>query len=163
MNQYFAPAWLAFGHTFAVEKEHDQAISAYATSARLIPGYVYLYPCAPPHFIVLTPDMLSSHLPLMYLGMQYMDENIMEVAYDYLQQSLGLCDNDPFLLNELAVYHYSMHEYDQALEFLEKAEELAKGHQSEKGIIWEKLWCNFGHVHRKLRLLKRCICNRYLR
>jgi anaphase-promoting complex subunit 6 len=39
MNQYFAPAWLAFGHTFAVEKEHDQAISAYATSARLIPGY----------------------------------------------------------------------------------------------------------------------------
>jgi anaphase-promoting complex subunit 6 len=40
MNQYFAPAWLAFGHTFAVEKEHDQAISAYATSARLIPGYV---------------------------------------------------------------------------------------------------------------------------
>ncbi|KAH8556715.1 hypothetical protein BGW37DRAFT_473816 [Umbelopsis sp. PMI_123] len=130
MNQYFAPAWLAFGHTFAVEKEHDQAISAYATSARLIPG---------------------SHLPLMYLGMQYMDENIMEVAYDYLQQSLALCDNDPFLLNELAVYHYSMHEYEQALEYLEKAEELAKGHQSEKGIIWEKLWCNFGHVHRKLR------------
>ncbi|KAI9282838.1 hypothetical protein BC943DRAFT_108194 [Umbelopsis sp. AD052] len=130
MNQYFAPAWLAFGHTFAVEKEHDQAISAYATSVRLIPG---------------------SHLPLMYLGMQYMDENIMEVAYDYLQQSLALCDNDPFLLNELAVYHYSMHEYEQALEYLEKAEELAKGHQSEKGIIWEKLWCNFGHVHRKLR------------
>ncbi|CAM0135855.1 unnamed protein product [Umbelopsis sp. WA50703] len=130
INQYFAPAWLAFGHTFAVEKEHDQAISAYATSARLIPG---------------------SHLPLMYLGMQYMDENIMEVAFDYLQQSLSLCDNDPFLLNELAVYHYSMNDYEQALEYLEKAEELAKGHQSEKGAIWEKLWCNFGHVHRKLK------------
>lgn len=96
----------------------------------------------------------SSHLPLMYLGMQYMDENIMEVAYDYLQQSLALCDNDPFLLNELAVYHYSMHDYELALEYLEKAEDLAKGHQSEKGAIWEKLWCNFGHVHRKLRRVK---------
>ena len=38
MNPHFGPAWIGFAHTFAAEGEHDQAISAYATAARLFQG-----------------------------------------------------------------------------------------------------------------------------
>jgi anaphase-promoting complex subunit 6 len=38
MDTSFAYAWLAFGHSFSIEKEHDQAMAAYNTSARLFPG-----------------------------------------------------------------------------------------------------------------------------
>lgn len=40
MDPRFGPAWIAFGHTFAIEGEHDHAITAYSTSARLFQGYV---------------------------------------------------------------------------------------------------------------------------
>jgi anaphase-promoting complex subunit 6 len=42
IDSRFAPAWIAFAHSFAYEGEHDQAITAYSTSARLFPGYAYL-------------------------------------------------------------------------------------------------------------------------
>jgi anaphase-promoting complex subunit 6 len=34
----YAPAWIAFAHSFAYEGEHDQAITAYATCTRLFKG-----------------------------------------------------------------------------------------------------------------------------
>jgi len=38
MNPRFAPGWIAFAHTFALEGEHEHAITAYSTAARLFPG-----------------------------------------------------------------------------------------------------------------------------
>ena len=38
IDSRFAPAWIAFAHSFAWEGEHDHAITAYSTSARLFPG-----------------------------------------------------------------------------------------------------------------------------
>lgn len=40
MDPRFAPAWVAFGHTFALEGEHDHAVTAYSTCARMFTGYV---------------------------------------------------------------------------------------------------------------------------
>ena len=40
IDSRFAPAWIAFAHSFAYEGEHDHAITAYSTSARLFPGWV---------------------------------------------------------------------------------------------------------------------------
>lgn len=37
-DKLFGPAWLAFGHAFAAEGEHDQASAAYFTSARFMKG-----------------------------------------------------------------------------------------------------------------------------
>ena len=31
-------AWIGFGHAFALDGEHDQAISAYSTAARILKG-----------------------------------------------------------------------------------------------------------------------------
>jgi outer membrane protein assembly factor BamD (BamD/ComL family) len=39
LHNGFTYAWLAFGHSFSMEKEYDQAIAAYNTVARLFPGY----------------------------------------------------------------------------------------------------------------------------
>lgn len=36
----FGPAWITFSHCFAFEGEHEQAITAYSTTARLFPGFV---------------------------------------------------------------------------------------------------------------------------
>lgn len=38
MDPRFAPAWVAFGHTFALEGEHDHAVTAYSTCARMFTG-----------------------------------------------------------------------------------------------------------------------------
>lgn len=38
MDPRFAPSWIAFGHTFAGEGEHEHAVTAYSTSARLFAG-----------------------------------------------------------------------------------------------------------------------------
>ena len=38
MDGNFGPAWIGFAHSFAIEGEHEQAISAYTTAARLFQG-----------------------------------------------------------------------------------------------------------------------------
>ena len=40
MDPRFGPAWVAFGHTFALEGEHDHAVTAYSTCARMFTGRV---------------------------------------------------------------------------------------------------------------------------
>lgn len=39
----FGPAWLALGHSYGLESEHDHAISAYFTAADVMRGYVSLF------------------------------------------------------------------------------------------------------------------------
>lgn len=50
--------------------EHDQAMSAYSTAARLLPG---------------------SHLPLLYIGMAQAQMNNLPLAARYLERAMGLC------------------------------------------------------------------------
>jgi len=38
LDRLFGPAWLAFGHSFAAENEHDQAMSAYFKASQLMKG-----------------------------------------------------------------------------------------------------------------------------
>jgi anaphase-promoting complex subunit 6 len=35
----FGAAWIGYAHSFSLEGEHDQAISAYSHAARVMPGY----------------------------------------------------------------------------------------------------------------------------
>ncbi len=42
LERTYGPAWIAYGHSFAVESEHDQAMAAYFTSAQLMKGFVDL-------------------------------------------------------------------------------------------------------------------------
>lgn len=43
LDRLFGPAWLAYGHSFAVDNEHDQAMAAYFKASQLMRGYTYLF------------------------------------------------------------------------------------------------------------------------
>lgn len=47
----------------------------------------------------------------MYIGVEYMKQKILDLAYEHLKQSYSKCSTDPFLLNELGVYFYYTEEW----------------------------------------------------
>ncbi|KAG0354485.1 anaphase promoting complex subunit cdc16 [Podila minutissima] len=128
IDPHFGPAWIGFGHSFAAEGEHDQAISAYATSSKLFQG---------------------SHLGSMYIGMQHLQQNNVLLAQKYFTGCLTICDTDPVLLNEVAVMNFNLGQYDEALDFLHRALKKLEFTQ-RKNIIWETAWLNLAHTYRKL-------------
>ena len=60
MDPRFGPAWIAFAHTFALEGEHDHAVTAYSTCARMFTGYVCVRAPFVLVLIVLFPQFTSS-------------------------------------------------------------------------------------------------------
>jgi len=72
-------AWLAYGHSFAVENEHDQAMAAYFKASKLLRG---------------------SHLPSLYIGVEYGLTNNAKLADKFFQEIRGVAPDDPFVLHE---------------------------------------------------------------
>ncbi|KIJ52633.1 hypothetical protein M422DRAFT_776246 [Sphaerobolus stellatus SS14] len=127
MDPRFGPAWIAFGHTFAIEGEHDHAITAYSTSARLFQG---------------------SHLPLLYVGMEQLSLSNLDYAGEALSAAYKMCDSDPLLLNELAVMAYQRKEYARSYLLFKLALEKAQVDQSSKH-VWATTYVNLGSACRK--------------
>ena len=86
MDPRFAPAWIAFAHTFAHEGEHDHAITAYSTCTRLFTG---------------------SHLPLMFVGMEHISLSNLQMADESFTAANLICDADPLLANERGVLAFN--------------------------------------------------------
>ena len=86
MDPRFAPAWVAFAHTFAAEGEHDHAITAYSTCTRLFQG---------------------SHLPLLFVAMEHIRLSNLSLADEALFAAHSICDTDPLLLNEMGVMAFT--------------------------------------------------------
>jgi anaphase-promoting complex subunit 6 len=110
MDPHFGPAWIGFAHTFAAEGEHDQAISAYSTAARLFQG---------------------THLPQLFLGMQNLQLNNLSLAREYLKTAHALCETDPLLLNELGVVYYNEQQYLEASQYFRRALEISGQNEAE--------------------------------
>ena len=127
MDPHFGPAWIGFAHTFAAEGEHDQAISAYSTAARLFQG---------------------THLPQLFLGMQNLQLNNMLLAQEYLNRAHSLCSMDPLLLNELGVVFYHLDHLGPAISLFLQALSLAVdvGAESKASIATR---ANLGHAYRR--------------
>ncbi|KAI4846950.1 TPR-like protein [Aureobasidium sp. EXF-8845] len=104
MDPHFGPAWIGFAHTFAAEGEHDQAISAYSTAARLFQG---------------------THLPQLFLGMQNLQLGNLSLAREYLETAYTMCENDPLVLNEMGVAYYQDSQFDSAIRTFELAISIA--------------------------------------
>ncbi|KAF5382153.1 hypothetical protein D9615_004247 [Tricholomella constricta] len=132
MDPRFGPAWIAFAHTFALEGEHDHAVTAYSTCARMFTG---------------------SHLPLMFVGM----ENIMlsnhVLADEALNAANSMCDGDPLLVNEMGVMAYNHGEFQRAADLFSRALELAQVTQTSQK-SWSTTYLNLGTCYRKLNRLK---------
>lgn len=95
----------------------------------------------------VTPSF-RSYLPLMYIAIQYMEQNELNSAHQYFKLSLEKNNSDPYLYNEFAVYYYKTKNYVLAKQTLHEALKKAKKFHVSRSIIWEKLWCNLGHVYR---------------
>lgn len=89
LDPVFGPAWLLYGHSFAVESEHDQAMAAYFKASHLMRG---------------------CHLPLLYIGLEYGQTENTKLAEKFFNQALLIAPSDPFVLHELGVVCYQNHE-----------------------------------------------------
>jgi anaphase-promoting complex subunit 6 len=128
MDPHFGPAWIGFAHTFAAEGEHDQAISAYSTAARLFMG---------------------THLPQLFLGMQNHMLNNMTLADEFLKTAYGLCRTDPLLLNEMGVVFYHQDRLPESVTMFTKALTIAEEIDSDSQ-AWISTRANLGHAYRRL-------------
>lgn len=152
LDPHSAPAWIGFAHTFAAEGEHDQAIAAYSTAARLFQG---------------------SHLPQLYLGMQHLALNNMSLAHEYLCAAYSMSTGsgsdsnfsppsntsggapplggDPLVLNELGVVLYYQNHLDGAVKLFRQALALATSLHCEPA-AWVATRANLGHALRRIGL-----------
>lgn len=104
MDPRFGPAWIAFAHTFALEGEHDHAVTAYSTCARMFTGYELHSSSA----VKVTDNfILRSHLPLMFVGMEHIMLSNNAMADEALNASNQICDGDPLLVNERGVMAFN--------------------------------------------------------
>ncbi|RBQ75873.1 hypothetical protein FVER53590_04726 [Fusarium verticillioides] len=135
MDAHFGPAWIGFAHTFAAEGEHDQAISAYSTAARLFMG---------------------THLPQVFLGMQNHALNNMTLAEEFLKTAYGLCKTDPLLLNEMGIVKYHQDKPKEAAQYFTAALKIADDMDSDPS-AWLATRTNLGHAFRRLRHFNRAL------
>lgn len=129
MDAHFGPAWIGFAHTFAAEGEHDQAISAYSTAARLFMG---------------------THLPQVFLGMQHHAMNNMTVAAEFLDTAYALCKSDPLLLNEMGIVYYHQNRLKEAVQKFKESLQIAETIDSDPQ-AWIVARTNLGHAYRRQR------------
>lgn len=128
LDPHFGPAWIGFAHTFALEGEHDQAISAYSTAARLFQG---------------------THLPQLFLGMQNLALGNLKLAREYLRAAWEICTVDPLLLNELGVVFFQEEEWDQAIHCFTQALNIAADIEAEpRAYVMTR--ANLGHSFRRV-------------
>jgi anaphase-promoting complex subunit 6 len=131
LNRSFSPAWLALGHSFAQESEHDQATSAYFTAAQIMKG---------------------SFLPYLYIGLEYTLSNNLKLAERFYQQALVVECDDPFVLHELGVIWFKSQNYSNAEISMRRAYNKLKTLPNRNTFKeWEPLLNNLGHVCRKLK------------
>ena len=156
MDPHSPAAWIGFAHTFAAEGEHDQAIAAYSTAARLFQG---------------------SHLPQLFLGMQYLALNNMQLALEYCvaayEMSSGSTKSgegfdparafsgpatggDPLVLNELGIILYHQSNLPVAVKLFKQSLKLA----AELGCsatAWIATRANLAHALRRLGRLEEAL------
>ncbi|KAL4062109.1 hypothetical protein V8B97DRAFT_2041620 [Scleroderma yunnanense] len=129
MDPRFGPAWIAFAHTFALEGEHDHAVTAYSTCARMFVG---------------------SHLPMLFIGMEQIMLSNHELADEALHAAHATCNSDPLLINEQGVMAFTHGEYQEATKLFERSLALAQVTQSSEK-SWTTTYLNLGTCYRKLK------------
>lgn len=132
LDRLFGPAWLAYGYSFAKEKEHDQAMAAYFKATQLMRG---------------------CHLPLLYIGVECGLTKNFEMAEKFFYQAMSLAPLDVFVLHELGVVKYESEAYEEAEEIfrttLGMVTDLCKRNHEPLNERWEPLLNNLGHCCRK--------------
>jgi anaphase-promoting complex subunit 6 len=127
LKREFGAAWLAYGYTFAQNGDHDQALSAYRTAARLLVG---------------------SHLPTLFIATELTRAKDTVLALEFAKRAAEMQPNDPYPIHELGVIHYRCREYPQAIACFQRAINLIGKKNIDE--VWESTIFNLGQAHMKL-------------
>ncbi|XP_055614198.1 cell division cycle protein 16 homolog [Uranotaenia lowii] len=132
LDRLYGPAWLAYGHSFAKENEHDQAMAAYFKATQLMRG---------------------CHLPLLYIGVECGLTKNLEMAEKFFYQAMSIAPLDVYVLHELGVIKFEYELYESAEEVfrttLDMVQSMAKANREPISVRWEPLLNNLGHCCRK--------------
>lgn len=125
LDRQFAPAWVGFGHSYAVTDDSDQAMAAYRTANRLFEG---------------------SYLPMVFIGMEHARTQHLDLAESLFKQAISICDSDALIWNEMGTLALRRGDYLSAIEHFERALSLVAEDTLE---AWEGTIFNLGHAFRK--------------
>ena len=100
LDKRFHRAWVLLGHVLSAQEESEQALSAYRTAARLLPG---------------------DPLPMVCMAKELSRTHYLAPALHLLAGALELCPRDPGVLNELGVAYLKQGSLDLALAHFEQA------------------------------------------
>ncbi|XP_034112514.1 cell division cycle protein 16 homolog [Drosophila albomicans] len=133
LDRLYGPAWLAYGHSFANENEHEQAMAAYFKATQLMRG---------------------CHLPLLYIGVECGLTKNLELAEKFFLQAMTIAPMDVYVLHELGVIKYEYEYYDGAATIFQCTVDIikqrAKTNNEEISARWEPLFINLGHSLRRI-------------
>ncbi|EDV93002.1 GH18518 [Drosophila grimshawi] len=142
LDRFYGPAWLAYGHSFANENEHEQAMAAYFKATQLMRG---------------------CHLPLLYIGVECGLTKNLELAEKFFLQAMTIAPMDVYVLHELGVIKYEYEYYDGAATIFQCTVDIikqrAKTNNEEVSARWEPLFINLGHSCRKIQKYEEALYN----
>lgn len=129
LNSGLMEGWIGFGHSFAEADEHEQAITAYSTASKLFNG---------------------SHLPYLFIGMQYFKLKRLDLALQFTMQSYKICADDPVLLNEIGVIKLEMKKSSEAVEMFQNALNACVSRKISQNLpLLATVYSNLGHAYRR--------------
>ena len=134
VNRESLSSWIMLGHCFAAQEESDQAMSVYRSCIRQFPG---------------------SHLPHLYIGMEYLRINNLKTALLSFKQAKKIAGEDPMVYNEIGCIKKEENQFAEAKKYFNKALKLCR----PGGATWLKqiLLNNLGNAHRKFREYRQAI------
>ncbi|EDW14634.1 cell division cycle protein 16 homolog [Drosophila mojavensis] len=142
LDRLYGPAWLAYGHSFANENEHEQAMAAYFKATQLMRG---------------------CHLPLLYIGVECGLTKNLELAEKFFLQAMTIAPMDVYVLHELGVIKYEYEYFDGAATIFQCTVDIvrqrAKANNEEVSARWEPLFINLGHSYRKIQKFEDALYN----
>lgn len=142
LDRLYGPAWLAYGHSFANENEHEQAMAAYFKATQLMRG---------------------CHLPLLYIGVECGLTKNLELAEKFFLQAMNIAPLDVYVLHELGVIKYEYEFFDGAATIFQCTVDIvkqrAKSNNEEISSRWEPLFINLGHSLRKVHKYEEALYN----
>lgn len=128
LDPRFAPSWIAFGHSFSMEGESDQAITAYSTAAR---------------------KFQFSGLPRLFIGMEHLLQGNKNLAMIFLNSSAEELGNDPLCANERGVAAFQSGNIPEALAHFRVAITAAEATQ-QPASAWVHVHLNLGLTYNRM-------------
>lgn len=114
IDRLFGPAWLAYGHSFAKENEHDQVIIIIFDVQDLIIDLINMlivnlvFEQAMAAYFKATQLMRGCHLPLLYIGVECGLTKNYDLSQKFFYQAMSIAPLDVFVLHELGVIKFEI-------------------------------------------------------